>query len=215
MATKFTPINKRQKSAVIRHVPSGSQAVSPDSPPMSPLSPPPSWFNDEDMECPHTPILKQSPPMSPFSPPPSWFDDEDMECPHSPIMMQSSSPLASLSKSLLVRLESNPIEPSSHSPFLVGQALAPSTLFFPYVSAPILQQDARPATQKRGSEELETAEVERGKKAARLEAHKTRKTQKTSTQDEETGLLTPVSNVSESAQSSTTRRTVRAGKPEM
>ncbi|EGO51893.1 hypothetical protein NEUTE1DRAFT_113922 [Neurospora tetrasperma FGSC 2508] len=136
-----------------------------------------------------------SPPMSPLSPPPSWFNDEDMECPHTPIRTQSASLLAPSTSSPL-RSKSNHTEGSSPSPLLVGQGLAPSTLLFPHLSAPALQKNARPTARKRGSEELGTGEVEHGPKAAR------RKTQKTSTQDEETALLTPVSNTSESPQPS-------------
>ncbi|KAK3954359.1 hypothetical protein QBC32DRAFT_336517 [Pseudoneurospora amorphoporcata] len=77
--------------------------------------------------------------MSPLSPLPPWFNDEDMECPSTPIMKQPSSPLASLTSSLLLRLESNHFERSSLSPLLVGQALAPSAVLFPNLPAPALQ----------------------------------------------------------------------------
>ncbi|KAK1779999.1 hypothetical protein QBC45DRAFT_410043 [Copromyces sp. CBS 386.78] len=212
MATRFTPINQSERAAELRHIPSRLPEVSPGSPPMSPLSPLPSWFNDEDMECPHTPAMKQSPPMSPLSPLPSWFNDEDMECPNTPIMKQPSSPLASLTSSLLPRLESNHFERSSLSPLLVGQALAPSAVLFPNLPAPALQHSVRSATRKRGSDELGTAEAERGQKVARRSAQKA---QKTSTQDEESGLLIPVSNVSGSPQSSTTSKTSHVDKQEV
>lgn len=51
-----------------------------DSPPLSPLSPPPSWFGDDDTECPHSP--EASPPSSPLSPTPSWIKDDCSEFPY-------------------------------------------------------------------------------------------------------------------------------------
>ncbi|ESA44284.1 hypothetical protein GE21DRAFT_2044 [Neurospora crassa] len=143
MATKFTPINQRKKAADIRHVPSRLPDVSPGSPPMSPLSPPPSWFNDEDMECPHTPIRTQAASL---------------------LAPSTSSPLGS---------KSNHTERSSPSPLSVGQGLAPSTLLFPHLPAPALQKNALPTARKRDSEELGTQEVEHGPKAARRKTQKT------------------------------------------
>lgn len=224
MATKFTPINQSQRAAEDTHVPSKPSEVSPDSPPMSPLSPPPSWFNVEDMECPHTPTRNQSPPMSPFSSPPSWFNDEDMECPHTPYIPQSSpfaprarssSSVAPLGNSLLLQLENSPLERYSSSPVFPRQALTPSTLMFPSLRAPALQQSVRPAARKRGFVELGTDDVEHRQKVAHREILKTKKTKKTSGEGEDTGLVTPPgSNASESRRSSTTSQPGSVGKPD-
>ncbi|KAK3694575.1 hypothetical protein B0T22DRAFT_496957 [Podospora appendiculata] len=52
------------------------------SPPTSPLSPPPMWFNNDDIECPpYKPPALESPPTSPLSPPPMRFNNNDNECP--------------------------------------------------------------------------------------------------------------------------------------
>lgn len=68
---------------------SSTAIMAPDSPPVSPLSPPPSWFRDEDTECPHferphavAAASAESTPSSPLSPAPAWFNDNDTECPH-------------------------------------------------------------------------------------------------------------------------------------
>ncbi|KAK3395498.1 hypothetical protein B0T20DRAFT_395381 [Sordaria brevicollis] len=210
MATRFTPINQTTKPTKIRLILSRLPEVSPSSPPMSPLSPPPSWYNDNDMECPHTPTIG-SPPMSPLTPPPSWFNDKDMECPHSRILKQSSSLLAPLTDSP-IQLKSKRAKRAKRSslpPVLAGQALAPSALLFPKLSAPALQQNVQPVNRKRRFEEVGTEQVKHDPKAARREPKRARKTKKTTTKDEGTGLLTPVSDASGSPSASTTLDTIR------
>ncbi|KAK0628598.1 hypothetical protein B0T17DRAFT_588674 [Bombardia bombarda] len=57
-------------------------AATAASPLMSPLSPPPAWFNNDDLECPAGQELPlDSPPISPLTPPPAWFNDDDTKCP--------------------------------------------------------------------------------------------------------------------------------------
>lgn len=143
--------------------------------------------------------------MFPLTPPPSWCNNEDMECPHSPILKQSFSLLAPLTTSPL-RRKSNQPKRSPLSRVLAGRALAPSALLFPNIPVPALQQSARPAARKRGSEKLGLEEVKRDRKVAHCEA---KKTKKTSTQDEGSGLLTSVSNASGSPQASTVLDTIR------
>ncbi|KAM7202358.1 hypothetical protein V8F33_002766 [Rhypophila sp. PSN 637] len=159
-----------------------------DSPPTSPLSPPPSWFNDEAEECPLSEGLRAASPASfapssPLSPPPSWFRDEDDECPDFVWLATVSRPDGG-------EIECLPVEGSIQDCSLPLSS-SPSS------SVPAIENERKPKGQKRSSKWLGDS-YEGPAKRLRSADHHVSDGNETTYTEPDVGLGTPISSDRES-----------------